>query len=193
LPPDPIPFPDPPLRDGVVMLRPWRLADLPAVLAAMIDPEIARYSPVIAYPYEEADFLGWFHSQEPERLTGAGVDFAVITDPAAGAPGRLLGAVGLGAVNRLLRSASTGYWLAADARGHGYISRALRLLATWAFDELGFERLELTNDPENLPSQRVAARCGFTLEGTLRSHMVIRATGQRRDSLVWGLLPGELA
>jgi RimJ/RimL family protein N-acetyltransferase len=82
--------------------------------------------------------------------------------------------------------------LARDARGHGYISRAVRVLVRWAFDELGLARLELTTDPENTASQRVAERCGFQKEGYLRSHMLIRHSGQRRDSLVYGLLPGEL-
>jgi hypothetical protein len=30
------------------------------------------------------------------------------------------------------------------------------------------------------------------LEGRLRSHMLIRHSGERRDSLVYSLLPGEL-
>jgi RimJ/RimL family protein N-acetyltransferase len=36
----------------------------------------------------------------------------------------------------------------------------------------------------------VAERCGFTREGLLRSHM--RFKGARRDTLVFGLLDGEL-
>jgi len=39
-------------------------------------------------------------------------------------------------------------------------------------------------------SQRVAERCGFTREAVLRSHLPFR--GGRRDTVVYGLLPGEL-
>lgn len=39
---------------------------------------------------------------------------------------------------------------------------------------------------------RVAERCGFRYEGRLRSHMLVRHSGERRDSLIYGLLPGEL-
>ena len=89
-------------------------------------------------------------------------------------------------------SASIGYWLAGEARGQGYISRAVRVLARWAFDDLQLARLELTADPENIASQRVAERCGFRKEGHLRSDIVVHHSGERRDSLVYGLLPGEL-
>jgi RimJ/RimL family protein N-acetyltransferase len=181
-------LPDPPLCDGVVALRAWDDQDLDFVVRACQDPEIARYSPVIPSPYTEADALQWFEILDSMRLADAGFDLA-ITRAADGAP---LGAIGIGALDRMLASATIGYWLARDARGHGYVSRSVRLLAGWGFDELRLARMALTTDPENLASQRVAERCGFTLEGCLRSHMLIRHSGQRRDSLVFGLLPGEL-
>jgi RimJ/RimL family protein N-acetyltransferase len=77
-----------------------------------------------------------------------------------------------------------------DARGRGIASRAVRLMARWAFDELGIARLEMTCAPDNPASQRVAERCGFTREGVMRSHMPFK--GGRRDTVVFSLLPGEL-
>jgi RimJ/RimL family protein N-acetyltransferase len=180
-------FPNPPLVKGVVLLRPWTRDDVAFVVAACQDPEVSRYSPIIPFPYTEADAVGWFESQEPTRLAGEGLDFAVVR--AQG--GDRLGAVGL-KVNALLRSAEIGYWLAREARGHGHVTSAARAVARWAFDDLGLARLELTTDPDNLASQHVAERCGFRREGRLRSHMLIRYSGQRRDSLLYGLLPGEL-
>jgi RimJ/RimL family protein N-acetyltransferase len=66
----------------------------------------------------------------------------------------------------------------------------VRLLARWAFDDLGLARVTLTCAPDNHASQRVADRCGFSREGVLRSHMPFK--GARRDTVVFGLLPGEL-
>jgi RimJ/RimL family protein N-acetyltransferase len=183
-----LPFPEPPLSDGVVLLRAWRRGDLEFVVRSCRDPGVSRLSPAIPFPYTEADALDWFASQEPERLSGRGIDLA-ITDTASGSP---LGAVGLNAVSAARGSATIGYWLAREARGKGHVSRAVRLLASWAFDDLGLARLELTTDPDNLASQRVAERCGFRREGHLRSHMVVLHSGERRDSLIYGLLPGEL-
>ncbi len=67
---------------------------------------------------------------------------------------------------------------------------AVRLLARWAFAELGLARLELTCGPDNEASQHVAERCGFSREGLLRSHVPFK--GARRDSVIYSLLPGEL-
>ena len=46
--------------------------------------------------------------------------------------------------------------------------------------------------PENVASQRVAERRGFVRESVLRSHMLMRNSGQRRDSVIYGLLPHEV-
>jgi RimJ/RimL family protein N-acetyltransferase len=183
-----VPLPNAQLRSGSVLLRPWTEDDVPAVVAACQDGSIAKWSPVIAFPYAESDALLWLESQEPMRLSGDGLDLAVARADAGG----VLGAIGLHEVSMVLLSASIGYWLAPDARGHGYMTTAVRLLAAWALNELGLARLELTTDPENVASQRVAERCGFKREGYLRSNMRIRHSGERRDSLVYGLLPGEL-
>ncbi len=63
-------------------------------------------------------------------------------------------------------------------------------MARWAFDCLDLARLEITCGPENHGSQGVALRCGFTREGVLRSHISFK--GSRRDTVVFGLIPGEL-
>lgn len=72
------------------------------------------------------------------------------------------------------------------------MSTALRLFAGWAFDSLDFARLQLSTDPLNVASQRVAERCGFQREGYLRSNLMIFHSGERRDTILYGLLPGEL-
>lgn len=183
-----VPLPDPQLESGSVLLRPWAIDDVPAIVAACRDGSIARWSPVIPFPYVESDALEWLEGQEPMRVRGDGLDLAVVHSET----GAVLGAIGLGTVSMTQLSAAVGYWLAPEARGHGYMTTALRLLASWAFAELELARIALLTDPENEPSQRVAERCGFTREGYLRSETRIRHSGERRDSLIYGLLRGEL-
>jgi RimJ/RimL family protein N-acetyltransferase len=83
--------------------------------------------------------------------------------------------------------AEVGYWLCREARGRGAATTAVRLVAGWAFRELGVGRLNLQTAPENLASQRVAERAGFTREGVLRAWLPT-ADG-RRDSVMFSLLP----
>lgn len=181
-------LPDPPLRNSSVALREWNDDDARAVVDACQDPLISEFSPVIPRPYRTPDAHAWLAGQASARREGRMLELAVESPDS----GELLGAVALSNVDLEQRSAGMGYWLAQHARGRGHASEAVRLLAAWAFESLGLARLELVTHPENLASQRVADRCGFVREGVLRSHMVVRHSGQRRDSAVYGMLAHEL-
>ncbi|WP_441251390.1 GNAT family N-acetyltransferase [Kitasatospora sp. McL0602] len=58
--------------------------------------------------------------------------------------------------------AEIGFDLVEPARGHGYATQALGALARWALTQPGVDRVIATTDPDNLPSQRVMERAGFT-------------------------------
>jgi RimJ/RimL family protein N-acetyltransferase len=182
-----LPFPHPPLADAVVALRPWREDDVPARLMAFADPLVQRFSWPRSEPYTEADARDYYAGLERARREEREVGFALVSP---GDDTDVLGGASLHAVELPERRAAVGYWLAPPARGRGVATHATRLLAGWSFEHLGLERLELTCGPDNGASQHVAERCGFTREGLLRSHMRFKAG--RRDTLVYGLLPGEL-
>jgi RimJ/RimL family protein N-acetyltransferase len=180
-------FPVPPLADEVVMLRPWREADVPGKLLAFGDPVVQRFSWPRTTPYTGADARSYFAEQETARLRGEELNFA-LAEP--GDQDVVLGGGSLYGVNLEQGCASVGYWLAPEARGRGVATHAVRLLARWAFTELGLARLELTCGPDNQASQRVAERCGFARESLLRSHVPFKGT--RRDTVIYSLLSGEL-
>lgn len=175
----------PTLTDGVVALRPWGIDDVDDQLAAFADPVFVRFSDWA--PDTRDQLLERLQEVELARENSLGIHLA-ITHPAT--PSHALGEVALSGIDDTNQRASVGYWLSPAARGRGLASRAVRLISRWAFDELGLLRLELTCGPDNPGSQGVAVRCGFRLEGLLRSHMAFK--GGRRDSLVYGLLPDEL-
>jgi RimJ/RimL family protein N-acetyltransferase len=68
-------------------------------------------------------------------------------------------------------------------------TEAIYLLARYAFDELGYRRLEWKCNSENEPSRRAAVRFGFTYEGTFRQHMIIK--GRNRDTAWYSMLDGD--
>ena len=181
-------LPDPPLRDELVALRAWRADDVPARVMLFADPSVVARSWPTGQPYTEDDaraFLGW---QERARRAGEALNLAFC---APGDDADVLGGGSLYDVRLAAGRASVGYWLSPAARLRGVATAATRLLAGWAFGSLGVGRVELTCAPDNLASQRVAERCGFVREALLRSHMAFQ--GGRRDSVVYGLLAGELA
>jgi RimJ/RimL family protein N-acetyltransferase len=165
------------LRDGDLTLRPFTLEDVPAITRGCRDPEILRWIPVIPRPYTEADARSFVTAED------LGHQFAIVEQ------GGLVGSIGM-RVNQF-GTGHIGYWCVKEARGRGLTPRALRLVARFGLEELGLGRLELITDPDNVASQRVAEKVGFTREAVLRSHL-LHPDGRRRDSVMFSLLPGEL-
>jgi RimJ/RimL family protein N-acetyltransferase len=154
---------DPPtLRDGALALRPGRPEDVAAVTAACQDPEIPRWTTVPS-PYRREDAEHWLGTVVPGAArAGTAVNVLAFEDE------RLVGSFGLVEVDRERGYGEIGYWVAAEARGRGIATRATRLLHDWAARELGLTTLEILSHRDNLPSRRVAERCGYSDTGELR-------------------------
>ena len=178
-------FPDPALAaEGIVLRRPVP-HDIPWIVAACSDREMSRYIPGIPYPYSQSDARTFLEDADRGWAEGSGAAFVV--GHAAGGDG--LGTIGLHLFADDAGLAAVGYWLRREARGRGAATIAVRLVSGWAFDELGIKRLNLITVPENLASQRVAERAGFTREGLLRAWMPTR--DGRCDSVMFSLLPDD--
>jgi RimJ/RimL family protein N-acetyltransferase len=86
---------------------------------------------------------------------------------------RVLGGVGLEPAEPPLTALvgpdalEAGYWLRADATGHGYATEATAALAELAFTRLGARRVVVCHDPTNAPSGGVPRRLGFRCLGTV--------------------------
>ncbi len=88
-----------------------------------------------------------------------------------------------------------GYWDAielayqlydAGFAGRGYVSEAVQLLVDYLFGAKKPSRIQLVIVPGNLASRRIAEKCGFTLEGTVRGAFF--NDGRNQDVLLYSLL-----
>ncbi len=98
--------------------------------------------------------------------------------------GALLGGLGLHPRAWNVPFFEVGYWLAAAAEGHGYMTEAASALVDYAIRDLGALRVEIHCDALNTRSAAVARRLGFTQEALFRKHMR-RPDGRLRDTLVF--------
>jgi RimJ/RimL family protein N-acetyltransferase len=180
-----LPAPEIGLSDDVVILRPWRESDVPRLVEAAQDPEIPRWT-AVPEPYTAADARAWVRGDPlPGEPPGDRVSFAVA---AAEDDAQLLAAMGIQRIFRG-RAGEIGYWTAPWARGRGVMTRAVRLLARWAFAEFDLRRIEIVAAVENTGSNRVAEKAGFTCEGVLRQYR--ENNGIWRDHHMWSLLRDE--
>lgn len=183
--PEGIAFPIAGIDDGVVRLRLPSDADVAAIVVATRDPEIARWT-LIPLDNSAGVVEAWIGSGERGRAAGLGLHLLVV-DAETDA---LLGAVGIEPVELGKGRCSLGYWLAAEARGRGAMTRAVRLLCAWVLEHLSIERISIEVAVGNGASRAVAERAGFTYEGVLRSHY--GREGRRFDAASYSLLRGEL-
>ena len=102
----------------------------------------------------------------------------------------LLGGIDLVHYSEEHKSAEIGYWLSNDAVGHGYVTEAVNILENIAFSQ-DLHRIVIRNDTKNVRSDNVPKRCGYHLEGTLRSLKWSEYWKSFRDINVWSKLKPE--
>ena len=171
-----------------LVIRPLRTGDGPILHEAL--------SESIAELREFLWFLPWI-AEEPTRESAeircrkAEANFVGRTDLAYlafdKATDRLIGSVGLHRTDWQVPKTEVGYWIRTAATRKGYASEGVRALVEVAFDRLSAQRVELVTDERNIPSRRVAERCGFQLEGVL--HSVQRGEdGRLRNACIYARL-----
>jgi RimJ/RimL family protein N-acetyltransferase len=153
--------PQPTLTVGGLTLRPWGPSDAPDLVRAYADADIRRWH---ARSLSLAEATSWTAHELNRWAEDRGSSWA-ITEVGAGFVGR----VGIGGVSLEEARAGATYWVLPEARGRGVAPLALGAVADWAFDEVGFHRIELDHSTKNPASCRVALKAGFTLEGTRRA------------------------
>ncbi|MDR2381738.1 MAG: GNAT family N-acetyltransferase [Bifidobacteriaceae bacterium] len=180
------------LRGELCELTPFNPADTQRVFDYCQDGEIQRWVPV-PVPYRMEDAAVFTTSTAQKGWGGPGLvaerTWAIRQLGPDGKP-YLAGAVCL-RPNPPGASAEIGYLLAADSRGRGLATDAVNTAVGHAIRDLGMRRVYWQALVGNWASRRLAVRCGFKVEGTLRSQLIIR--GVAADAWVGTILAEDLA
>ena len=80
-------------------------------------------------------------------------------------------------------------WFGAALRRTTAATEAIYLLARYAFDDLGYRRLEWKCNALNAASRRAAERFGFMFEGVFRRHQIVK--GRNRDTAWYAITNDE--
>ncbi|MEE4492264.1 GNAT family N-acetyltransferase [Streptomyces sp. BE230] len=149
------PFPDRiELTGEGLVLRDWTEEDLAAMPDLFDHPDTAYWTP-LASPFDGVAARGRLDKARRLRAEGTTILLAITTD----------GGAALGEV--MLRCApegtELGYAVGPAHRGQGLAARAVRVMAAYAFEELGVEQVILELEAENASSVAVAKKTGFRL------------------------------
>ena len=139
---------------------------------------LARWMPWATPDYSADSAQQWMNDARD-----AGHHPFVIRDPETS----IVGTCGLQQADTPNRCIQLGYWIGEHHTGHGYATRAARLVIGHAFDNLAFHRVEILVSVQNRRSQRVAERLGARLEATLTERVDVR--GSWHDAFLYALVP----
>jgi RimJ/RimL family protein N-acetyltransferase len=176
------------LTDGTILLRPYRTDDVDDLYEAVREsiPELQLWMPWCHPDYSIEESREWLSSREAAWNDGTEYGFH-ISDVSSG---RFLGGVGLNHISSLYRAANLGYWIRTSAAGQGIATRATRLAARFALEELNLIRVEIVASVKNFASQRVAEKVGAVREGVMRKGLLIH--GVEHDAVLTSLIAEDI-
>jgi len=180
----------PPSRFGELhtprlVLRRFRVEDLPRLVAYRSDPEVARYQSWSALSEDRARAWIRDESNAEPAMPGRGFHFAV----AHRERDVLLGDVYFSILWHEQRQAEIGYTFARGEQGHGFASEAVAAVLGYAFTTLGLHRVTAWTATRNDRSIALLERLGMRREGTtLRSFF---RDGEWLDEHLYAMLRDE--
>lgn len=97
------------------------------------------------------------------------------------------GLAGFKGTDRLNRKSEIGYWLREEFQHRGIMTDSVRALIKFGFSELDLNRIQIKCAPDNIKSNKIPQRLGFTFEGIEHDSEFVRE-GVFRDANVWSVL-----
>jgi N-acetyltransferase len=174
------------LEGQTVRLEPLSARHLPDLRAAGDeDPSVFRW--MATNPYAAGGWEGWIAEALAGQAKGAYICWATLDR----ASGRAIGSTRFGDIEPANDRVEIGWtWLAASRQRTAANSEAKLLQLTYAFEDLGAERVAFKTDARNVQSQRAIERLGALREGTLRHHIRM-PDGFTRDTVYYSILREE--
>ncbi len=169
------------LTDGVVLLRPPRSEDAPALVQA-VQSSLAELHPWVDWAsaaYDEAAARRWLQFAQLAWQHGTAFHFAVCDAHT----GEYMGSCGLDGLDPKQRIANLGYWVRSNRTGQGVASRAAQLAIGFGFARLRLARIEIVVAVANQASRRVAEKTGAHFEGIVKERVVVHT--QVHDAAVY--------
>lgn len=101
----------------------------------------------------------------------------------------LVGSIGFLYLDQENKKTEIGYWIDKEYEGRGIISKSIKVLIEYAFNNYALNKIEIGVATENLRSRSIPEKLGFKLEGTIRDYEYIN--GKYLDRLIYGLKSSE--
>ena len=143
------------------ILRPFRMSDAEELAKAINNKIIARNTLTIPYPYKLKDAKWWLGKSIPNNRKKIQIDFCIEIG------GEVAGTVSLDKIEKG-HKVELGYWLAEKYWGKGIMSKVVKEVVKFGFNDLKLKRIYAGVFPFNKASMGVLKNNGFKFEGILK-------------------------
>ena len=174
------------LENERVLLRPLVQADV-ANLASFVKDEPTLWKYALTPIKTEQEFEQYIATAVEARQLKSAYPFIVFDK----LQNKYVGSTRFYDIQLNNSSTQFGYtWYSESTWGTGLNEHCKLLLLEFAFETIGFERVEFRADNRNKRSIAAMKKIGCTVEGILRNHLPT-SDGTRRDSIVLSMLKEE--
>ncbi len=171
------------LEDDIVLLRPLKIDDINNLLPfALYEPELWKYS--LTSAAGEDNLIKYVRTAIQARSEKKEYPFIVFDKRTK----RYAGCTRFYDIQIQQNTLQLGYtWYGREFWGTGLNKHCKFLLLQFAFDTMGFERVEFRADNINARSIAAMKSIGCKVEGVLRSN-TFKPDGTRRDSIILSII-----
>jgi ribosomal-protein-serine acetyltransferase len=173
------------LIDEELLLRPFRISDSTGLYCA-VKESLRELKPWMSWAtdtYTELTAREYITIARARWNEGTFYAFAITRAD------EILGACTLSSIHPIYHFCNLGYWVCTSCHGQGIAGRAAKLVACFAFENLGLIRVEIVVAVENQASLRVAEKIGAHDEGILLNRMVVGKSVY--DAHMYSLIPSD--
>ncbi|MBI1341856.1 MAG: GNAT family N-acetyltransferase [Terrimonas sp.] len=174
------------LETAKVILRPLSDKDYDAFLA-LAKADIDTWSFFSLNLGDPEQLTRWMELAHKDRAANTRRPFTIIEK----ATGQIAGSSSMGNISPYDLRLEIGWsWLGLPYRQTGINKHAKFAMMRYAFEDLGYERVEFKTDVQNARARKGLQNIGGTEEGILRSHMTMW-NNRRRTSIYYSVLKNE--
>ncbi|MFP4514732.1 MAG: GNAT family N-acetyltransferase [Parcubacteria group bacterium] len=142
-----------------IELRNQRVSDAKRFYEILNNPNF-KYLKICPKDVEaEKDFL---RQNTKKRKNNISYNYAILFN------GKVVGGCGIKINQHRTFIGEIGYFLDEKYWGKGITTKAVKILEKIGFEKLGLNRIEILMNPGNIASEKVAIKCGYKKEGTMK-------------------------
>lgn len=168
------------VESGNIVLRPWVEADAERLAEIANNKNIYdNLRDGFPHPYSIEDAQQFIALQQEENKHSK--VFAIVVD------GKVAGSIGGFLKEDVYRkNAEIGYYLAEEYWGKGIITKAIKMIVAFLFENFDIIRIYAEPFARNMGSRRSLEKAGFKLEAELKSNVI--KNGVIEDSCIYAML-----